>query len=241
MKEAMKEAMEETMEEDILALLKENVIQGRRTKDDEGVDGDMVGTPAVLELTQVMVESDIAPEIIIKQGLTAGMQVVGDKFATKEYFIPDMLASAEAVGAAMDILRPILEASDIETKGRFVIATAKGDIHDIGKNIVAILLKGAGYEVKDLGIDVSPEKIVEVVREYEPDFLGLSALLTTTMVAMGKTIEALKENGLRDKVKVLVGGAAVSEEYAQEIEADAYCVDGFHAIKVLEDFQEVRL
>ncbi len=237
----MKEVMEEAMEEDILALLKENVIQGRRTRDDEGVDGDMVGTPAVLELTQLMVESDIAPEIIIKQGLTAGMQVVGDKFATKEYFIPDMLASAEAVGAAMDILRPILEASDIETKGRFVIATAKGDIHDIGKNIVAILLKGAGYEVKDLGIDVSPEKIVEVVREYEPDFLGLSALLTTTMVAMGKTIEALKENGLRDKVKVLVGGAAVSEEYAQEIEADAYCVDGFHAIKVLEDFQEVRL
>jgi len=237
----MKEVMEEAMEEDVLVLLKENVIQGRRTRDDEGVDGDMVGTPAVLELTQLMVESDIAPEIIIKQGLTAGMQVVGDKFATKEYFIPDMLASAEAVGAAMDILRPILEASDIETKGRFVIATAKGDIHDIGKNIVAILLKGAGYEVKDLGIDVSPEKIVEVVREYEPDFLGLSALLTTTMVAMGKTIEALKENGLRDKVKVLVGGAAVSEEYAQEIEADAYCVDGFHAIKVLEDFQEVRL
>ena len=241
MKEAMKETMEETMEEDILALLKENVIQGRRTRDDEGVDGDMVGTPAVLELTQLMVESDIAPEIIIKQGLTAGMQVVGDKFATKEYFIPDMLASAEAVGAAMDILKPILEASDIETKGQFVIATAKGDIHDIGKNIVAILLKGAGYEVKDLGIDVSPEKIVEVVREYEPDFLGLSALLTTTMVAMGKTIEALKENGLRDKVKVLVGGAAVSEEYAQEIEADAYCVDGFHAIKVLEDFQKVKL
>lgn len=115
----MKEVMEEAMEEDILALLKENVIQGRRTRDDEGVDGDMVGTPAVLELTQLMVESDIAPEIIIKQGLTAGMQVVGDKFATKEYFIPDMLASAEAVGAAMDILRPILEASDIEPAGRY--------------------------------------------------------------------------------------------------------------------------
>lgn len=229
------------MKEDILALLKENVIQGRRTKDDEGVDGNMVGTPAVLELTQLMLERDIAPEIIIKQSLTAGMQVVGDKFATKEYFIPDMLASAEAVSGAMDILKPYLDESSTMTRGKFAIATVKGDIHDIGKNIVTILLKGAGYEVKDLGIDASPEKIVKVVREYKPDFLGLSALLTTTMVAMGKTIEALKENGLRDKVKVLVGGAAVSEEYAQEIEADAYCVDGFHAIRVLKDFQKVKL
>jgi len=229
------------MKEDMIALLKENVIQGRRTKDDEGVDGNMVGTPAVLELVQLALESDIAPEIIIKQGLTAGMQVVGDKFATKEYFIPDMLASAEAVSGAMDILKPYLDESSTMTNRKFAIATVKGDIHDIGKNIVAILLKGAGYEVKDLGIDVSPEKIVAVVREYKPDFLGLSALLTTTMVAMGKTIEALKENGLRDKVKVLIGGAAVSEEYAQEIEADAYCADGFHAIKVLEDFQKVKL
>lgn len=229
------------MKEDILALLKENVIQGRKTKDDEGVDGNMVGTPAVLELTQLVLERDIAPEIIIKQSLTAGMQVVGDKFATKEYFIPDMLASAEAVSGAMDILKPYLDESSTMTRGKFAIATVKGDIHDIGKNIVTILLKGAGYEVKDLGIDASPEKIVKVVREYKPDFLGLSALLTTTMVAMGKTIEALKENGLRDKVKVLVGGAAVSEEYAQEIEADAYCVDGFHAIRVLKDFQKVKL
>ncbi|MCK4388489.1 MAG: corrinoid protein [Dehalococcoidia bacterium] len=229
------------MKEDIIAILKENVIQGRRTKDDEGADGNMVGTPAVLELAQLALESDIAPEIIIKQGLTAGIQVVGNKFAAKEYFIPDMLASAEAVSGAMDILKPYLDGPSTMIKGKFAIATVKGDIHDIGKNIVAILLKGAGYEVKDLGIDVSPEKIVEVVREYKPDFLGLSALLTTTMVAMGKTIEALKENGLRDKVKVLIGGAAVSEEYAQEIEADAYCVDGFHAIKVLENFQKVKL
>ena len=225
------------MKEDIIALLKENVIQGRKTKDDEGVDGDMVGTPGVLELTQSAMEGNIAPEIIIKQGLTAGMQVVGDKFEAKEYFVPDMLASAEAVSGAMDILKPHLDGSEAMTRGKFVIATVKGDIHDIGKNIVAILLRGAGYEVKDLGIDVPPEKIVNVVREYNPDFLGLSALLTTTMVAMGKTIEALKENGIRDKVKVLIGGAAVSEEYAREIRADAYCVDGFHAIKMLEEFQ----
>ncbi len=229
------------MQEDIIVLLKENVIQGRKTKDDEGVDGDVVGTPGVLELTQSALESNIAPAIIIEEGLTAGMEVVGDKFGAKEYFIPDMLASAEAVSGAMDILKPYLDGSEDVTKGKFVIATVKGDIHDIGKNIVAILLKGAGYEVEDLGIDVSSEKIVEVVREDKPDFLGLSALLTTTMVAMGETIEALKENGLRDEVKVLIGGAAVSEEYAQEIGADAYCADGFHAIKVLEDFQKVRV
>ncbi len=228
------------MSEDIVALLKENVIQGRKTKDDEGVDDSMSGTPGVLELTQLALERNISLEIIITQGLTAGMKVVGEKFDTKEYFIPDMLASAEATGAAMDILKPHLEASNIETKGKFAIATVRGDIHDIGKNIVAILLRGAGYDVNDLGTDVPTEKILEVVREYKPDFLGLSALLTTTMVAMGEIMEALKQNGLRDKTRILIGGAAVSEEYAREIGADAYCVDGFHAIKVLDAFQEAK-
>jgi len=229
------------MSEDIIALLKENVIQGRKTKDDEGVDQSMTGTPGVLELTQSALEQKVFPETIITQGLTAGMQVVGEKFATREYFIPDMLASAEAVGAAMDILKPLLEALNVETKGKFVIATVKGDIHDIGKNIVSILLKGAGYEVNDLGTDVSIEKIIEVVKEDNPDFLGLSALLTTTMVGMGEIVEALKKNNIRDKVKVLIGGAAVSAEYAQEIEADAYCVDGFEAIRVLDGFREAKV
>jgi len=228
------------MIDDIIALIKENVIQGRTTKDDEGIDEDMTGKPGVLELTQSALEKNISLEVIITQGLTAGMQVVGEKFSTKEYFIPDMLASAEAVGTAMDILKPHLEASDIEARGKFAIATVQGDIHDIGKNIVAILLRGAGYEVNDLGIDVSAEKIIEVVKEEAPDYLGLSALLTTTMVVMGEVVEALKQNGLRDKVKVLIGGAAVSDEYAQEIGADAYCVDGFHAIKVLDAFQEAK-
>lgn len=228
------------MSEDTIALLKENVIQGRKTKDDEGIDEDMTGTPAVLELTQLALDKKIPLVTIITHGLTAGMQVVGDKFSAKEYFIPDMLASAEAVGEAMELLKPYLEASDVETKGKFIIATVKGDIHDIGKNIVAILLRGAGYEVNDLGIDVSAEKIVGVVREDKPDFLGLSALLTTTMIGMGEIIETLKENGLRDKVKVLIGGAAVSDEYAKEIGADSYCVDGFDAIKVLDAFEEAR-
>ena len=225
------------MSEDIISMMKENVIQGRKTRDDIGIDTSLTGTPGVVELVQSALDNGISPDIIIKQALTAGMEVVGEKFSTKEYFIPDMLASADAVGAAMDILKPLLEASSIETKGKFVIATVKGDIHDIGKNIVAILLKGAGYEVHDIGIDVPEDKIIEVVKTEKPDYLGLSALLTTTMTEMDVVIKTLKENGLRDGVKVLIGGAAVSDEYAEEIGADAFCADGFQAIKVLESFQ----
>jgi 5-methyltetrahydrofolate--homocysteine methyltransferase len=228
------------MSEDIIAALKENVIQGRKTAEDEGIDEDLTG-PGVLELTQQAIDSKIPPDRIIKEGLTAGMQVVGEKFSTKEYFIPDMLASADAVGAAMDILKPLLESANVETKGKFAIATVQGDIHDIGKNIVAILLKGAGYEVSDLGLDVPAEKIVEYVKNENPDYLGLSALLTTTMVAMGQVIEALKAAGLRDKVKVLIGGAAVSEDFAREIGVDAYCMDGFEAVKVLDAFREGKI
>jgi len=224
------------MSTDIIAAIKENVIQGRKTAEDEGIDETLSGTPGVLELMQSALDKKVPLETIITGGLTSGMTVVGEKFASKEYFIPDMLASAEAVGAAMEILKPLLEASKIETKGSFVIATVKGDIHDIGKNIVAILLRGAGYAVNDLGVDVPREKIVEVVREQKPDYLGLSALLTTTMAEMGEVVKALKESGLRDKVKVLIGGAAVSNEYTEEIGADAYCTDGFHAIKVLDAF-----
>jgi 5-methyltetrahydrofolate--homocysteine methyltransferase len=223
-------------EDDIIARLEENVIQGRKNQEEEGVDEKLSGTPGVTELTRQALEKNISPEEIINT-LTAGMTIVGEKYASKEYFIPDMLASAEAVGEAMDILKPILEAANVETKGKFAIATVAGDIHDIGKNIVAILLKGAGYEVHDLGSDVPTEKIIEFIKKESPDYLGLSALLTTTMTQMGVVTEALKDSGLRDRVKVLIGGAAVSDEYAQEIGADAYCVDGFHAIKVLDSFQ----
>jgi 5-methyltetrahydrofolate--homocysteine methyltransferase len=225
------------MSEDIIAALKENVIQGRMTRDDEGIDDDLTG-PGVLELTQAALDKEIPVDEIVTHGMTEGMEIVGDRFSAKEYYIPDMLASAEAVSAAMDVLKPHLEVSNIETKGKFAIATVKGDIHDIGKNIVAIVLKGAGYEVEDMGIDVPTEKIVEYVRKNKPDYLGMSALLTTTMLVMGEVIEALKKAGLRDKVKVLVGGAAVSQEYAREIGADAYCVDGFEAIRVLDTFRE---
>jgi len=227
-----------SVSKDIIATIKENVIQGRKTQEDVGIDDSLEGTPGVVELIQQALESKSSPQVIITEGLTAGMEVVGEKFSTKEYFIPDMLASAEAVGAAMDILKPVLESADVETKGKFAIATVQGDIHDIGKNIVAILLKGAGYEVHDLGTDVSTEKVVEFVREEKPGYLGLSALLTTTMTEMGVVIKALEENKLRSSVKVLIGGAAVSEEFAGEIGADAYCVDGFDAVRVLDSYQQ---
>lgn len=224
------------MSDDVIALLRENVIQGRKTSEDEGIDADMSG-PGVLELTNLAIEKGIPPSVIVRDGLTAGMHVVGEKFSNKEFFIPDMLASAEAVGAAMDILRPLLEGSGTQSKGKFAIATVRGDIHDIGKNIVATLLKGSGYDVVDLGIDVPTEKIVDYVRTHKPDILGLSALLTTTMVVMAEVVGALKEAGLRDSVKVVIGGAAVSQDYANEIGADAYCADAFEAVSALESLR----
>jgi len=227
-----------SMSKDIIATIKENVIQGRKTQEDVGIDDSLAGTAGVVELTQEALGDNISPQVIITEGLTAGMEVVGEKFSTKEYFIPDMLASAEAVGAAMDILKPVLESANVQTRGKFAIATVKGDIHDIGKNIVAILLKGAGYEVHDLGIDVPTEKVIEFVKEEKPGYLGLSALLTTTMTEMGAVIQALEESKLRSSVKVLIGGAAVSDEFAREIGADAYCADAFDAVKALDSYRQ---
>jgi len=224
------------MSEDILVLLKENVIQGRKNKDDLGVDDSLSGQPGVVELVQSALDAGTDSKTLVEV-FSQGMKIVGERFASKEYFIPDMLASAEAVSAAMDILEPHMLKAQVATKGKLAIATVKGDVHTIGKNIVAVQVKGAGYEVNNLGGDVTPEKIVEVVREYKPDFIGLSAMLTTTKVGMRDTIESLKDSGLRDTVKVLIGGTVATDEYAREIGADAYCADGFKAIEVLEKFK----
>ncbi len=222
------------MIEDIVGLIRENVIQGRVTQDDEGLDEGMVGQPGVSELIDEALSQGVGVDNIINQGLSEGMNIVGQKFEAKEYFIPDMLASAEAVGAAMEILEPHLAQSGIKAKGKVIMATVKEDLHDIGKNIVTILLRGAGYTVKDLGNDVTPQAIVDAVREDKPQFVGLSALLTSTMTHMGETIQALTESGLRDKVKVIIGGAPVSEEFAKSIGADGYGADGFQAVAVVE-------
>jgi 5-methyltetrahydrofolate--homocysteine methyltransferase len=218
---------------DIIKLICDSVVQGRVSKDDEGLDGGMVGQPGVTELTEEALAKGKDVRDIINNGLTEGMNVVGEKYENKEYYIPDMLASAEAVGAAMAILEPRLAQSGIQPKGKVLMATVKGDLHDIGKNIVAILLRGAGYIVKDLGNDVEPQSVVNAVREESPQVVGLSALLTSTMVNMRETVRALEENGLRDKVKVIIGGAPVSEEYARSIGADGYGSDGFHALAVV--------
>jgi 5-methyltetrahydrofolate--homocysteine methyltransferase len=222
------------MAEDIISLIRENVIQGRVTQDDEGMDEGMVGQPAVTEFTQKALASGLNVKDIINEGLTKGMETVGQKFETGEYFIPDMLASAEAVGAAMEILEPHLAKSGIKAKGKIIVATVKGDLHDIGKNIVTTLLRGSGYMVKDLGNDIDPQTIVDAVRNEKPDFLGLSALLTSTMVHMEDTIKALTESGLRDEVKIIIGGAPVSPEFAQSIGADGYGADGFQAVAIVE-------
>jgi 5-methyltetrahydrofolate--homocysteine methyltransferase len=148
-----------------------------------------------------------------------------------------MLASAECVGLAMDMLAPHLIKAGVKTKGKFIIATVAGDLHDIGKNIVAIMLKGAGYEVIDLGTDVPTERILAAVKEHQAPFVGLSALLTTTMRVMGEVVQKLKDEGLREQVKILIGGAPTSPEFAQQIDADAHCKDAFQAIDVLKTYK----
>ena len=222
------------MTENLIDSIRENVIQGRVTRDDEGLEEGMVGEPAVIELIEEALAKKLNVKQIISEGLTSGMNMVGQKYEAGEYFIPDMLASAEAVGAAMEMLEPHLAQNGIKPKGKILIATVKGDLHDIGKNIVSILLRGAGYTVKDLGNDIDYQTIVDAVKEEKPEIIALSALLTSTMAHMESTIKALTDNGLRDKVKVIIGGAPVSEEFAQRIGADGYGADGFQAIAIVE-------
>jgi 5-methyltetrahydrofolate--homocysteine methyltransferase len=212
---------------ELLKKISLNVVQGRVESDDEGFDEGFEGQPAVTELVEEALAAGIEPEEILITGLTTAMNIVGEKFEKGEYLIPDMLAAAEAVGAGMDILTPHLLKAGVASKGKFVIATVAGDLHDIGKNIVAIMLKGAGYEVIDLGVDVTPETIINTVKGENAPYLGLSALLTTTMRTMEEVINRLNEEGLRNNVKVCIGGAPTSQEFSEKIGADTHCVDAF--------------
>ena len=169
---------------------------------------------------------------ILNKGLIAAMDVVGEKFGEGELFIPQVLWSAKAMQAGMDLLKSHFSSSDRTARGTVVIGTAKGDIHDIGKNLVAMMLEGAGFEIKDLGTDVTPEKFVDAVRGGDVNVVALSALLTTTMPNMKNTVEALKAAGLRDKVKVIIGGAPVTEAYAKQIGADGYSPDASRAVSL---------
>lgn len=222
-------------EQEIIEKIAFNVIQGRVTAEDEGYDEGLEGQPAVTELVEMAIEQKLDAKKVVVNALTGSMESVGEKFDKGEYLIPDMLASAECVGAAMDILGPHLAGAGVESKGKFVLATVAGDLHDIGKNIVGIMLKGAGFEVLDLGNDVPADRIIAQVKETGAKYLGLSALLTTTMREMGTIIQDLDKQGVRDKVRVLIGGAPTSQAFAEEIGADAYCRDAFHAIEILKE------
>jgi 5-methyltetrahydrofolate--homocysteine methyltransferase len=210
--------------------IKTNVIQGRVTSDDEGFDEGFEGKPATVELVEKALEDGTDIKTLIVDGLTGGMNIVGERFESGEYLIPDMLAAAEAVGQAMDILSPHLEKAGVRSKGKFLIATVKGDLHDIGKNIVSIMLKGAGFEIVDMGTDVPTDRIISAVETHKPDFLGMSALLTTTMREMEKVIDGLKNSGVRKGIKVLIGGAPTSPEFTEKIGADVHCADAFQAV-----------
>ena len=183
-----------------------------------------------VEITSSALEGDTAAESVLKEGLIAGMDVVGDRFKKNEIYIPEVLISARAMKMAMEILEPELIKAGVEPIGRFVIGTVQGDLHDIGKNLVAMMLKGAGFEVIDLGVDVGPEKFIEQAKSTGAHLVGMSALLTTTMPGMEKTVKALREAGL--PAKVMIGGAPVTQDYADRIGADGYAPDSASAIDV---------
>jgi 5-methyltetrahydrofolate--homocysteine methyltransferase len=221
---------------EMLNRIESTIVLGHLDASDEGFDGEMEGEPGTMELVEEALENGIGAAEILNV-FNHAMDIVGTKFEQGEYLLPDMLAGAECVGEAMDILEPHLLAGEKRKKGTFVIATVKGDLHDIGKNIVVTMLKGAGYEVKDLGIDVPAERIVAAAREFHPDFVGLSALLTTTMAEMGGVIAKLKEDG-HTGIKVFIGGAPTSQEFADRIGADEYCQDAFEVVERLAKYQK---
>jgi len=190
----------------------------------------------VRELTQTAVVEKIPPGEILDDGLIAGMNIIGIKFKAHEIFLPDVLLAARAMYAGMDVLKPLFLQGQMPTLGKVVIGTVQGDLHDIGKNLVAIMLRGAGFEVIDLGHDVSSDKFVETACLQKAGFIGLSSLLTTTMPAMKEVVRLLKENQPDSTIRVIVGGAPITKEYATEIGADAYGFDAMNAVDVFKSF-----
>jgi 5-methyltetrahydrofolate--homocysteine methyltransferase len=196
----------------------------------EGVmNGD---APLVEKKVQEALDAQLAPEAILREGMVTAMGEVGRLFEEGQYFVPEMLVAARAMKAGLTLLRPHLIEADVQPVGTVVVGTVKGDLHDIGKNLVAMMLEGAGFAIVDLGTDVSPAKFVQTVRDEGADLIAMSALLTTTMPNMRGTVEALEGAGLRAQVKVMVGGAPVTEGYAQEIGADGYAPDASQAVRV---------
>ncbi len=185
--------------------------------------------PKVAELIKKALEEGISPKDILEKGLITGMDIIGEKFKNNEVYVPEVLIAARAMHAGMDVLKPVLTDSGVEPVGKVVIGTVKGDLHDIGKNLVKMMLEGAGFEVIDLGVDVTADKFIETIKEHNPNIVAMSALLTTTMSYMKTVIEELKEAGFRDQVKVIIGGAPITDKYANEIGADGYAPDAASA------------
>jgi 5-methyltetrahydrofolate--homocysteine methyltransferase len=185
-------------------------------------------------LTREVIAEGISPKMILDDGLIAGMNVVGEQFRLHEIFLPDVLLAAKAMYAGLDELRPLLIAEGIPSIGKVVIGTVKGDLHDIGKNLVGIMLRGAGFEVIDLGHDVAPERMIEAAKAEQAPVIGMSALLTTTMPVMREVVERLRDEGLTSDIRTIVGGAPVTEAFAREIGADAYGFDAANAVGVVK-------
>jgi len=184
----------------------------------------------VAELTRVAVEQGTPPKHILDTALIGAMAVVGERFKAHEIFLPDVLLAAKAMYAGMDVLKPLMVKDDVPLLGRIIMGTVQGDLHDIGKNLVGIMLRGAGFEVVDLGNDVPPTRFVDTALAQDASIIGMSALLTTTMPVMGKVVKLIRERGLHGRVKTIVGGAPVSETFAREIGADAYGFDAASAV-----------
>ena len=191
-------------------------------------------------LTKEAVAQGLSAKQILDDGLIAGMNVIGEKFRVHEIFLPDVLLAARAMYAGMDVIKPLMQREDVPVRGKAVIGTVQGDLHDIGKNLVGIMLKGAGFEVIDLGNDVSPEQFLAAAREHSAQVIGMSALLTTTMPVMKQVVDMLRAEGLHGRIKTMIGGAPVSADYAREIGADAYAYDGVNAVEKIRALVEER-
>jgi len=190
--------------------------------------------PEVVELTKQAIDEGFSASEIL-DALLSGMGVIGEKFKNNEIFVPEVLVAARAMNGGLEVLAPLLEQQGVQPVGKVIIGTVKGDLHDIGKNLVRMMMVGAGLEVIDLGVDVSPEKFVEAIKENEPQIVAMSALLTTTMTNMKTIIKAIEESGLRDQVKIMIGGAPVTDEYAKEIGADSYTPDAATAASAAKE------
>ncbi|WP_375489959.1 corrinoid protein [uncultured Jatrophihabitans sp.] len=204
-------------------------------------DQTLVGNgPAVLELTNDALAQGMEPQSLLFDALIPSLEEVGARFERGDFFVPEMLIAGRAMAGAMAVLRPLLAETGVQTIGKFVMGTVQGDVHDIGKNLVNIMLEGAGFEVIDLGVQVKPEKFVDAINEHKPDIVGFSAFLTTTMPMFKANMNALQKAGIRDTVAVMVGGAPVTQEYADAVGADGYAADASATVKKAKELMNKR-